>query len=78
MLLPPSVGDMGNSFKCTLYYKETDLGQGGIRAISWLLMDKKENPFSINDAFLVINPNDHGWLDWRPLTMSMPSNDFLR
>ncbi len=58
---PPSQYDMGSTRNCHMYFKETDLNVGGAANL-WLLMD--ENPFSINDGFMLINPNDGGWVDW--------------
>jgi len=58
---PPSQSDMGSTRNCHMYFKETDLNLGG-PANLWLLMD--ENPYSINDGFMLINPNDGGWVDW--------------
>jgi prepilin-type N-terminal cleavage/methylation domain-containing protein len=66
----PSQSDMGSTKNCRLYFKETDLNIGGAANL-WLLMD--ENPFSINDGFLLINPNDHGWVDW-PATYHIKAN----
>ncbi|HEY3863436.1 MAG TPA: prepilin-type N-terminal cleavage/methylation domain-containing protein [Verrucomicrobiae bacterium] len=57
---PPSIQDLGPTNGCILYHKGTDLNLPGSSKI-WLLMD--ENPWSINDAFLVINPQDTGWVD---------------
>jgi len=57
---PPSVQDLGSTNGCTLYYKAGDLNLPGSSKI-WLLMD--ENPWSINDAFMVINPLDTTWVD---------------
>jgi prepilin-type N-terminal cleavage/methylation domain-containing protein len=67
---PPSVADMGSTRNCHIYNKETDLNIGGTANL-WLLMD--ENPFSINDASLLINPNDGGWVDY-PATYHVKAN----
>lgn len=56
----PSIQDLGPTNGCTLYHKGTDLNLPGASRI-WLLMD--ENPWSINDAFMVINPEDTTWVD---------------
>jgi prepilin-type processing-associated H-X9-DG protein len=63
---PTSVSeqDMGNTTtpnKEIKYFKDSDLIQPGSASL-WLLMD--ENPFSINDGFLVINANEKGWVDY--------------
>ena len=58
---PPSQADMGNTRNCHMYFKEVDLNFGGAANL-WLLMD--ENPHSINDGFMLSNPNDGGWVDW--------------
>jgi prepilin-type N-terminal cleavage/methylation domain-containing protein/prepilin-type processing-associated H-X9-DG protein len=57
---PPSVQDLGSTNGCTIYRKTIDLNLPGSSKV-WLLMD--ENPWSINDAFMVINPNDTTWVD---------------
>jgi prepilin-type N-terminal cleavage/methylation domain-containing protein/prepilin-type processing-associated H-X9-DG protein len=57
---PPSVQDLGPSTGCVIYHKAGDLGNPGSSRI-WLLMD--ENPWSINDAFMVCNPQDTTWVD---------------
>lgn len=67
---PPSQEDMGTTKNCHMYFKESDLNIGGTANL-WLLMD--ENPFSINDAFLLINPNDGGWVDY-PATYHIKAN----
>ena len=67
---PASQADMGNTKNCHMYFKETDLNIGGTANL-WLMMD--ENPFSINDGFMLINPNDGGWVDW-PATYHTKAN----
>ncbi|HEY3862675.1 MAG TPA: type II secretion system protein [Verrucomicrobiae bacterium] len=67
---PASQVDMGSTKNCHMYFKETDLNIGGTANL-WLFMD--ENPFSINDGFLLINPNDGGWVDW-PATYHVRAN----
>jgi len=57
---PPSVQDLGSSVGCVIYHKAGDLNNPGASKI-WLLMD--ENPWSINDAFMVCNPQDTTWVD---------------
>ncbi|HEX4119294.1 MAG TPA: prepilin-type N-terminal cleavage/methylation domain-containing protein [Verrucomicrobiae bacterium] len=57
---PPSVQNLGSTNGCTIYHKSGDLGTPGASKL-WLFMD--ENPWSINDAFLVINPLDTTWVD---------------
>jgi prepilin-type N-terminal cleavage/methylation domain-containing protein/prepilin-type processing-associated H-X9-DG protein len=57
---PPSVQDLGPSTGCVIYHKANDLNNPGSARI-WLLMD--ENPWSINDAFMVCNPQDTTWVD---------------
>jgi len=57
---PQSVQDLGPSTGCIIYRKSGDLGNPGSSKI-WLLMD--ENPWSINDAFMVCNPQDTTWVD---------------
>jgi prepilin-type N-terminal cleavage/methylation domain-containing protein/prepilin-type processing-associated H-X9-DG protein len=57
---PPSVQDLGSSVGCVIYHKAGDLNNPGSSRI-WLLMD--ENPWSINDAFMVCNPQDTTWVD---------------
>jgi prepilin-type N-terminal cleavage/methylation domain-containing protein/prepilin-type processing-associated H-X9-DG protein len=57
---PPSVQDLGSSTGCIIYHKAGDLSNPGASRI-WLLMD--ENPWSINDAFMVCNPQDTTWVD---------------
>jgi prepilin-type N-terminal cleavage/methylation domain-containing protein/prepilin-type processing-associated H-X9-DG protein len=57
---PPSIQDLGPSNGCVIYHKAADLSVPGSSRV-WLLMD--ENPWSINDAFLVINPQDTTWGD---------------
>ncbi len=56
----PSIQDLGPTNGCTLYHKSADLNLPGASRL-WLLMD--ENPWSINDAFMVINPEDTTWGD---------------
>jgi prepilin-type N-terminal cleavage/methylation domain-containing protein len=58
---PASIGDMGSIKNCQIYSKETDMNVGGAANL-WVFMD--ENPYSINDGFLLINPNDNGWVDF--------------
>jgi prepilin-type N-terminal cleavage/methylation domain-containing protein len=67
---PPSQADMGTTKNCHMFFKETDLNVGGTANL-WLLMD--ENPYSINDASMLINPNDDGWVDW-PATYHVKAN----
>lgn len=67
---PPSQQDMGNTKNCHMYFKDIDLNYGGAANL-WLFMD--ENPFSINDGFMLINPNDGGWVDW-PATYHVKAN----
>jgi prepilin-type N-terminal cleavage/methylation domain-containing protein/prepilin-type processing-associated H-X9-DG protein len=57
---PPSVQDLGSSVGCIIYHKASDLNNPGASRI-WLLMD--ENPWSINDGFMVCNPQDTTWVD---------------
>jgi prepilin-type processing-associated H-X9-DG protein len=57
---PPSIQDLGSSTGCIIYHKAGDLSNPGASKI-WLLMD--ENPWSINDAFMVCNPQDTTWVD---------------
>lgn len=57
---PVSVKDLGPTNGCMIYYKSSDLTLPGSSKL-WLLMD--ENPWSINDAFMVINPEDTTWVD---------------
>jgi prepilin-type processing-associated H-X9-DG protein len=57
---PPSVQDLGPTNGCIIYRKAGDLNNPGSSRL-WLLMD--ENPWSINDAFLVSNPQDTTWVD---------------
>jgi prepilin-type N-terminal cleavage/methylation domain-containing protein/prepilin-type processing-associated H-X9-DG protein len=57
---PPSVQDLGSAAGCVIYHKAGDLNNPGASKI-WLLMD--ENPWSINDAFMVCNPQDTTWVD---------------
>jgi prepilin-type N-terminal cleavage/methylation domain-containing protein/prepilin-type processing-associated H-X9-DG protein len=57
---PPSVQDLGPTNGCIIYRKSADLSLPGPSRV-WLLMD--ENPWSINDAFMVINPQDTTWGD---------------
>jgi prepilin-type N-terminal cleavage/methylation domain-containing protein/prepilin-type processing-associated H-X9-DG protein len=57
---PQSVQDLGPSTGCIIYHKAGDLANPGASRI-WLLMD--ENPWSINDAFMVCNPQDTTWVD---------------
>ncbi|MGA2174673.1 MAG: prepilin-type N-terminal cleavage/methylation domain-containing protein [Verrucomicrobiota bacterium] len=66
---PESLGNVDTS-KCHIYYKETDLTIGGAANL-WLLMD--ENPYSINDAFMIIDPTKGGWIDW-PATYHLKAN----
>ncbi|MGA2751909.1 MAG: prepilin-type N-terminal cleavage/methylation domain-containing protein [Verrucomicrobiota bacterium] len=58
---PPSVQDLGPTNGCLIYHKAGDLGVPGASRL-WLIMD--ENPWSINDAFVVINPHDTTWVDY--------------
>jgi prepilin-type N-terminal cleavage/methylation domain-containing protein/prepilin-type processing-associated H-X9-DG protein len=61
---PASVNDVGSvtaPHKLTIYHKDADLALPGPSKL-WLLMD--ENPYSINDGFLVINTNESGWVDY--------------
>jgi hypothetical protein len=67
---PPSQEEMGNTRNCHMYFKGSDFNIGG-PANLWLLMD--ENPYSINDGFLLINPNDGGWVDY-PATYHVKAN----
>jgi prepilin-type N-terminal cleavage/methylation domain-containing protein len=67
---PPSQADMGTTKNCHMYFKDTDLNFGGTANL-WLFMD--ENPYSINDGFMLINPNDRGWVDW-PATYHVKAN----
>jgi prepilin-type N-terminal cleavage/methylation domain-containing protein/prepilin-type processing-associated H-X9-DG protein len=55
-----SVQDLGSTNGCSIYHKSGDLGRPGSSKV-WLLMD--ENPWSINDGFMVINPLDTTWVD---------------
>ena len=57
---PPSVQDLGPTNGCIIYYKAGDLNVPGASKI-WLLLD--ENPWSINDAFFAISPQDTRWGD---------------
>jgi prepilin-type N-terminal cleavage/methylation domain-containing protein len=58
---PPSIQDLCPTNGCLIYRKGADLSiPGGSRL--WLLMD--ENPWSINDAFMVSNPQDTSWVDY--------------
>src|SRR5580658_3120103 len=57
---PPSIQDLGPTNGCNIYYKASDLGIPGASKI-WLLLD--ENPWSINDAFFAISPQDTSWGD---------------
>ncbi len=57
---PPSIQDLGSSTGCIIYHKAGDLSNPGASKI-WMLMD--ENPWSINDAFMVCNPQDTTWVD---------------
>jgi prepilin-type N-terminal cleavage/methylation domain-containing protein/prepilin-type processing-associated H-X9-DG protein len=57
---PTSVQDLGPTNGCVIYHKAGDLGVPGASKI-WLLLD--ENPWSINDAFFAISPQDTGWPD---------------
>jgi prepilin-type N-terminal cleavage/methylation domain-containing protein/prepilin-type processing-associated H-X9-DG protein len=57
---PPSVQDLGSTNGCIIYHTAGDLAQPGSSKV-WLFMD--ENPWSINDAFMVINPLDTTWVD---------------
>lgn len=52
--------DLGNTNNCVIYRKTADLNLPGSSKI-WLLMD--ENPYSINDAFMICNPNATTWED---------------
>jgi hypothetical protein len=56
-----------------MYFKDTDLNTGGTANL-WLLMD--ENPYSINDGFMLCNPNDGGWVDW-PATYHVKANGIV-
>ena len=58
---PPSVQDLGPVNGCLIYHKAGDLGVPGASKL-WLMFD--ENPWSINDAFVVINPHDTTWVDY--------------
>jgi len=64
-----SLGNV-NTSECHIYTKETDLNIGGAANL-WLLMD--ENPFSINDGFMIIDPTKDGWIDW-PATYHLKAN----
>jgi prepilin-type N-terminal cleavage/methylation domain-containing protein/prepilin-type processing-associated H-X9-DG protein len=44
----------------TVYHKDSDLGLPGA-SLLWLFMD--ENPFSINDGCMVLNPLETMWVD---------------
>jgi prepilin-type N-terminal cleavage/methylation domain-containing protein/prepilin-type processing-associated H-X9-DG protein len=57
---PPSVQDLGPTNGCIIYHKASDLSIPGSSKI-WLLLD--ENPWSINDAFFAISPQDTSWGD---------------
>jgi prepilin-type processing-associated H-X9-DG protein len=68
--------DIGNTTSPhleTKYFKDSDTVRPG-SALLWLLMD--ENPYSINDGFLVIDPNDNGWTDY-PATYHNKANGVL-
>ena len=68
-----SAQDIGNTTspkKETKYFKESDMSRPGAPSL-WLLMD--ENPYSINDGFLVINDNSFGWTDY-PATYHNKAN----
>jgi len=61
---PQSANDLGSStspVREIIYHKDSDLTLPGPSKL-WLLMD--ENPYSINDGFLVINYNEKGWVDY--------------
>jgi prepilin-type N-terminal cleavage/methylation domain-containing protein/prepilin-type processing-associated H-X9-DG protein len=57
---PPSIQDLGPTNGCLIYHKAGDLNIPGASRI-WLLLD--ENPWSINDAFFAISPQDTSWGD---------------
>ena len=57
---PPSIQDLGPTNGCIIYHKAADLNIPGASKI-WLLLD--ENPWSINDAFFALSPQDTGWSD---------------
>jgi len=57
---PPSIQDLGPTNGCVIYHKAGDLNIPGASRL-WLIMD--ENPWSINDAFMVISPHDTSWVD---------------
>jgi hypothetical protein len=57
---PPSAQNLGPTNACIIYHKSGDLNLPGSSRL-WLFMD--ENPFSINDAFMVVNPQDTTWVD---------------
>jgi prepilin-type N-terminal cleavage/methylation domain-containing protein/prepilin-type processing-associated H-X9-DG protein len=68
-----SAQDIGNTTspkKETKYFKDSDMIHPGPTSL-WLLMD--ENPFSINDGFMVINFNSFGWTDY-PATYHNKAN----
>jgi prepilin-type processing-associated H-X9-DG protein len=49
-----------NTVKETVYSRDSDLALPGASQL-WLLMD--ENPFSINDGCMVLNPLETQWID---------------
>jgi len=55
-----SIADVGMQGTFRIYAKETDLTVPGAANL-WLFAD--ENPYSINDAFLLDYPSDVGWVD---------------
>jgi prepilin-type N-terminal cleavage/methylation domain-containing protein/prepilin-type processing-associated H-X9-DG protein len=55
------LGSITSPHKETEYFKDSDMAIPGASQL-WLLMD--ENPFSINDGFLVINFNTQQWVDF--------------
>jgi prepilin-type N-terminal cleavage/methylation domain-containing protein/prepilin-type processing-associated H-X9-DG protein len=55
-----SVQDLAPTNGCLIYHKTADLSLPGPSRI-FLFLD--ENPWSINDAFFIINPTDTTWSD---------------